>query len=279
MTVKIQVITPAIALNAEEKKLTAPKWLKQLDGVSYSHERCSDYFEFSSVLDEAGVSGGEIRLRYNSTNRKLESIVSYECERRLGNAEKTELVKETRAQLSDGIGEGEFHPPAGSSVGSIDLLPTGAKTTVRQSELKNLKVGTKPKTKKVNVHAAATKGDLKTIQSAIDSGVDIDKPSKGFTPLALAVGSGHLDVVKLLVEHGASLKARDPMDFAPLHTCIASAQIKGKMRESILRVLLDAGANVNADSEYAGRPLDIAVNYGRGKAIKEMLIKSGAKKS
>ncbi len=77
------------------------------------------------------MSGGEIRLRDNSTNRKLESIVSYECERRLTSAEKTELAKETRAQMSDGIGEGEFKSPAGSSVASIDLLPTGAKTSVR----------------------------------------------------------------------------------------------------------------------------------------------------
>ncbi len=279
MTVKIQVVTPAIALDSDEKKITSPKSLKQLDGVSFSDELCSDYFEFSSMLDEAGVSGGEIRLRYNATNRKLESIVTYECERRLTSAEKTELVNETRAQLSDGIGEGEFNPPAGSSVACIDLLPNRAKTSVRQSEVKSPKAASKPKTKKVNVCAAATKGDLKTIQLAIDSGVDINKPSKGYTPLNLAVGSGHLDAVKLLVENGASLKSRDPMDFAPLHTCIASAQIKGKMRESILRVLLDAGANVNADSEYAGRPLDIAFNYGRGKAIKEMLIKSGAKKS
>ncbi len=241
MSFKIHVVTPAIALSSDERKLTSPKWLKQLDGMSYSPELCSDYFEVGSKLDEAGVSGGEILLRYDSANRKLESIVTYECDRRLASAEKAELVNETRVQLSDGIGEGEFIPPAGSSVASIDLLPTGAKTSVRQSELKNTKAVSKPKTKKVNIWSAASKGDLETIQSAIESGIDINTPSKGYTPLNLAVGNGHLDVVELLVENGANLKSRDPMDFAPLHTCIASAQIKGKMLESILRVLLEGG--------------------------------------
>jgi inorganic pyrophosphatase len=57
---------------------------------------------------------------------------------------------------------------------------------------------------------AAQNGDIKTMQTLLDSGVDINgMDSAGRTALTTAALRGHIDVVKFLIEKGASLDEKN----------------------------------------------------------------------
>ncbi|KAH0557197.1 hypothetical protein GP486_005013 [Trichoglossum hirsutum] len=61
----------------------------------------------------------------------------------------------------------------------------------------------------------------------------------GMTPLHFAARHGHAEVVKVLLEHRASLTASDTFDDVPLHTASAYSHA------TVAKLLLDAGAEVN----------------------------------
>jgi ankyrin repeat protein len=85
----------------------------------------------------------------------------------------------------------------------------------------------------------------------LDRGADPNKAvGEGATPLTSAAGAGRLDVVQLLVQKGANVKAPNKFGITPLKAA-ANAQ---KDREKIIEVLRKAGAK-----EYLS--LDTAVRH------------------
>ena len=95
--------------------------------------------------------------------------------------------------------------------------------------------------------------------------------------MTLAVCAGQIDVVRLLLINGADHRRRDSMGFNALHTCLMSCNIKNtKDRLTLLTMLVDAGADVNAKANYAGKPLTIALNYRRSPKVQDYLRKQGA---
>ena len=84
----------------------------------------------------------------------------------------------------------------------------------------------------------------------------------GFTPLHLAAYFGHVEGVRLLLEAGADVSAVAPNDLAvqPLNSAAAS-QVAGA-RVVVARLLLDAGADANAELAGGYRPLDAALQNG-----------------
>jgi hypothetical protein len=58
------------------------------------------------------------------------------------------------------------------------------------------------------MRVAASYARWAVVTGLVDAGVRV--PAEGRTPLHLAAGAGELDVVQLLVEHGADMTARDP---------------------------------------------------------------------
>lgn len=58
----------------------------------------------------------------------------------------------------------------------------------------------------INLTEASVRGDVAAVRAFLDGCADIEQRTIGFTsPLAAAASRGHLDVVKLLIERGASL--------------------------------------------------------------------------
>lgn len=51
--------------------------------------------------------------------------------------------------------------------------------------------------------------------------------------------SGHIDVVKLLVAHGAEVTCKDKKSYTPLHAAASSGMI------SVVKYLLDLGVDVS----------------------------------
>jgi ankyrin repeat protein len=86
------------------------------------------------------------------------------------------------------------------------------------------------------------------------------------TALLYAARDGHLDVARLLLEHGASLDLADGNGVTPLISAIINASIVRVNRTgtsdhlNIAQLLLDAGADVNAADWYGETPLWAAVD-------------------
>lgn len=93
---------------------------------------------------------------------------------------------------------------------------------------------------------ACAKGDVQALQAMLanDSGLvhlsQPDAPHSGWTALHTAAKHGHMDVVRLLLKHGADPNAREEGDNTyPLHWAAAARQLE------IVRALLDAGGDVH----------------------------------
>ena len=57
------------------------------------------------------------------------------------------------------------------------------------------------------------KGDFEMVKKMIELGTEVNKVSKGMTPLMYAARYNRVDIIKLLVENGAKLNAKDKKGF------------------------------------------------------------------
>jgi len=60
-------------------------------------------------------------------------------------------------------------------------------------------------------------GNYKAIKTLIDKGVDINKKSLKLTPLMYAARHNRVDILKLLIKHGANLKLKSHNGFTALN--------------------------------------------------------------
>jgi len=72
------------------------------------------------------------------------------------------------------------------------------------------------------IHDAILDQDIDEVQRQLDAGVDVNEENAiGYTPLHYAAAGGRIDIVELLIEHGANINATDssnkgatPLDYA-----------------------------------------------------------------
>jgi ankyrin repeat protein len=115
------------------------------------------------------------------------------------------------------------------------------------------------------LHLAATKNLPEISNLLIEAGADIESQNQRDTPLHKAVMLNSLETVKLLAKAGANLKAKGLMG-TPLHISQSVA---------IAKVLLDAGADIEAVRADNCTPLHGAVHTGRVEVV-EFLVGAGA---
>ncbi len=124
------------------------------------------------------------------------------------------------------------------------------------------------------IHGACEDGDIAAVRAELAYGCPVDlKWMRDFTPLQIASLEGHLEVVALLIEHGADINFRDgDTGMAPLH----NASIRGHLE--ICELLLAHGAQVNVIAEDGSTPLiDAASNNDDVVPVTQLLIERGAK--
>jgi len=84
---------------------------------------------------------------------------------------------------------------------------------------------------------------------------------------------GHVDIIKVLLEHGADANACDINDWTPLHDAARSSihQDDNKERAECIEILVKKGeANINALNIRRETPLHIACEFGSKKLIKRL---------
>lgn len=126
----------------------------------------------------------------------------------------------------------------------------------------------------LDLFEAAALGDLERLQALIAADPEAvrEYSGDGWTPLHLAAAFAGPDAVRLLLERGASVQAtsRNPQRNQPLHAALALGQETGT-----IRLLLDAGADVNARQAGGFTALHSAAAAGRAEAV-AVLLERGA---
>jgi ankyrin repeat protein len=122
----------------------------------------------------------------------------------------------------------------------------------------------------LSIHEACAVGDAERTKAIVaergSRAIDAHS-ADGFTPLALACFFGNEDIAGYLVDQGANvnLAATNPMKVAPLHAALAARQ------SGIVRMLVAAGADVNAKQQQGWTPLHAAAQNGDAEMVKLLL--------
>ena len=88
-------------------------------------------------------------------------------------------------------------------------------------------------------------------------------------PLHIAAYAGHLPVVRIILEYGASVDGEDEYFATPLHYAAKGGHT------AIIKVLLDAGANPNALNSELESPCLLAVQNGQLDSIRVLMKSCG----
>lgn len=117
------------------------------------------------------------------------------------------------------------------------------------------------------LHYFCEKGMQKSVLRMLTmQGIDIEalRFVDGWTCLITAANKGHVDICRILVEHGAQLNA-EFMDESPLHRSSVHGHIE------TVRFLCDHGANIEASDFNGMRPLHRAVMSSKLVVVKELV--------
>ena len=128
----------------------------------------------------------------------------------------------------------------------------------------------------VTIVVAARCGHLEVLKWACENGCPMDEDicalapgPGGRTSLYNAAGDGRFAVVRVLIEAGADINRTTDEGATPLYVAAQSGQ------EVVMRALIKAGADVNKATDDGGTPLFIAARNGHD-AIVRALIEAGA---
>lgn len=126
----------------------------------------------------------------------------------------------------------------------------------------------------LTLYEAATVGDASRIRELAARGADVNAYAHdGFTALGLAAFFKRPDATSALLELGADPHlASKPAGFTPLHSAVADDA--GTVTKDVVRMLLDRGADPNAQSASGGTPLHTAAFTG-DLAVIQMLLAAG----
>jgi ankyrin repeat protein len=123
------------------------------------------------------------------------------------------------------------------------------------------------------LHLAAFFGKVDAARLLLNKGAIVNARSTNQMenmPLHAAAAGRHWELVKLLIEHGAPVDARQHGGWAPLHAAAQNGDLE------IARILVDAGADVQARATNNQTPLDLALSKGQ-QAMVDYLESNGAK--
>lgn len=98
------------------------------------------------------------------------------------------------------------------------------------------------------LHEAAWNNELGEVATVIGMGADVNYGVTGWTALHSAAGHGNLDMINLLIAHGANVNAQNAVGETPLH-----GAAYGKHKQAF-EVLVKHGARVETKDEQGWTP-------------------------
>jgi glucose/arabinose dehydrogenase len=114
--------------------------------------------------------------------------------------------------------------------------------------------------------AAAAAGHLELVRAILDRGASPDATDeRGHTALMLAADGGHRDVAQALLDRGAAVDARTPAG----NTALMAAAFRGRLE--VVRLLLERGADVTA-ANADGRTAVTLAQVGQFPAVVAVLL-------
>ncbi len=119
-----------------------------------------------------------------------------------------------------------------------------------------------------NMLLLACKNNQKSVVAAFlkRGSADVNKRDEsGNTPLAYACKNNALDLVKLLLDHGADVGLENQRSRTPLHFAAEGGNYQ------IISMLIEAGADVNCTDKNGVTPLMLLAEHGRADAALKLL--------
>jgi len=114
--------------------------------------------------------------------------------------------------------------------------------------------------KTITIHEACAVGLLRHVQMMVESKKEVlyELSSHGLTALGIAVYFNHEEIVRYLLSQGADPNICSQNDYQvfPLHTA------SSENNDTISKLLLDAGAEVNVQQQGGYTPLHFAAAHG-----------------
>lgn len=114
---------------------------------------------------------------------------------------------------------------------------------------------------------AANRGHTKVVRALLKAGADVDATSvDGWTALMLATAGGHKETARVIREHGADAKGLNQAKFVLAVRRNDTPAVKA---------LLQKGASVNLRTPFLQTPLEIAAGEGHDEVLR-VLLQAGA---
>lgn len=112
--------------------------------------------------------------------------------------------------------------------------------------------------RETHLRSAASTNNVELLQYYLDKGTNPNAADHyNRTALHLAAAQGYIEIVHLLIENGADPNVKDRLGNTPLH--LASCQGgSGTSGLAIIKVLLQAGTNIDSINSLGNNPLDLA---------------------
>lgn len=118
----------------------------------------------------------------------------------------------------------------------------------------------KPKNPKfVSLNESVAYNDKEAFMKLINEGCDVnERDYTNNAALWCACEFGRYEMAKVLLEHNAEIEARDTFGCTPLFRAVFHFKLvpDGKL----IKLLVDAGADVNAENYYGVSPISLAHN-------------------
>ena len=113
------------------------------------------------------------------------------------------------------------------------------------------------------LHYAVFMNDLDRVKLLVEKGAKVNaKEYRGLTPLFIAANNNNLEIVKYLVENGADVNAKDNVD----NTAAFIAAVSGNLE--MLQYLVEKGADITVKNKSNVTVLHMAVRSGNMALIK-----------
>ncbi|NXH69454.1 ASB3 protein, partial [Hydrobates tethys] len=121
------------------------------------------------------------------------------------------------------------------------------------------------------LHLSARHGSLESVRVLLEAGADPNEvTTEATTALFLAVENGHADIVKFLLQHGANVEG--PHSWSGWNS-LHQASFQGCTE--IMKILLEKGASKECKDDFGITPLFVAAQYGKLESLR-LLVSHGA---